>query len=115
MLTNISNQQTQERLQASRVAETQFERLKLVTTNTPQAFSWSSFCLDSNDTKQSANDPSCSTGSGITYRINVVNAGTLTTPGHANAGTNFKVTVSWDALGSKTATSGLDFFYGVYK
>lgn len=119
----LSNQSSQERIQAVKIAESQFERLKIVAANNPSALSWTNFCVTQTNTRANTTQSECLVNAnGVpttaipNYRINVQRVAWVSIPGPGNsqAGSRFQATITWDSIGGGS-TDSLSYFYEVYR
>jgi hypothetical protein len=130
----IVNRMAQERLDGVKLAEAQFERLKVESFKEGTTLhSADDFCLPKNPTIDGSNgqvqalaaqsDPRCkvdangeSVGADFQprYTIAISNEGTVDLPDKPDAGTRFKVTVTWDNVAGD-GTDRIDQFYEVYR
>lgn len=117
----ITNQSSQERLQAIKIAEAQFERLKIRSVTDTTIFSKSNFCLTPTNTDVISSDSACRVnGSGSpvvtdpSYTIVITKVADVSANGNPQAGTRFKITVSWASI-RNTGADSLDYLYEVYR
>lgn len=120
----ITNQSSQERLMAVKVAESQFERLQIAAAadDTGAVFMATGFCLTANNaiafppaadcTFDSGGNPAPPAGTTPLFRVTINRATLLTSP--ASGGTRFRVTVTWQNIRG-TGDDTLDYFYEVYR
>lgn len=117
----LTNRSAQERLQAVKVAESQFEKLKVKVSGDDTLYDRNSFCL----TPQNDVVPSASTdckmdaiGAATTgepqYRVTISRDAYLPFNGNPQAGTRFKVNVTWVNVRG-TGDDTLDYFYEAYR
>lgn len=118
-----SNQSSQERIQAVKVAESQFERLKIVAANDPSALSWTNFCMTPTNTRANTGQPDClvdangvPTTAAPNFRVLIERVAWVAIPGPGNsqAGSRFRATITWDAFRG-TGTDSLNYYYEVYR
>lgn len=116
-----SNRMSQERLEAVKIAESQFERLKIVTANDTAAFGWSNFCVTQTDTRADAAQAACrvdANGAPTTgtpqYRINITRVAYISMFGNPQAGTRFRANITWENF-SGDRIDNLDYYYEVYR
>lgn len=123
----ITNRVSQERLEAVKLAETQFERLKVKAANDGTVLTQSNFCLPKNTTPGNevvnASDSRCQVDANgdpvaasisprysmVISRVQYVNI-----PNVPQAGTRFRISMTWDNVAG-TGTDRLDSFYEVYR
>ena len=115
------NRTSQERLEAIKIAEGQFERLKIVAANDTNAFSWNNFCLAQDNSRADAALAACRVNAAGTpttdtpqYRIAITRVAYVPLAGNPQAGTRFRATINWDNFAG-TGTDNLDYYYEVYR
>lgn len=120
----ITNQSSQERLMAVKIAESQFERLQIVAAgdDTGTVFLASGFCVTVNNVLAYPPSPDCLFDSGGNpappttatplFRVVINRDALLTSP--ATGGTRFKISVTWQNIRG-TGDDTLDYFYEVYR
>lgn len=115
------NRVSQERLEAVELAESQFEKLKIIATNNTAAFGWTGFCIDQNDNYAPASDVRCrvdATGAPTTgtpqYRINISRVAYVSLNGNPQAATRYRASLTWDNF-SGDSVDTLDYYYEVYR
>lgn len=123
----ITNRVSQERLEAVKLAETQFERLKIQASNNATVLDQSGFCLPKGTTPGNevvdASDSRChvnTNGDPVTadvsprYSMAIVRDAYVSVPNIPQAGTRFRITMTWDNVAGD-GTDRLDSFYEVYR
>ena len=123
----IVNRVAQERLDAVKLAEGQFERLKIEASIDATTFGKDNFCLPKDPTLNNETVPSSDARCQVNangdpvgsdfqprYRLTVANVASVDTPSVSNAGTRFRISIAWDNF-SGDGTDRLDQFYEVYR
>lgn len=115
------NRTSQERLEAVKIAEGQFERLKIVSANDETAFGWTGFCITQAGVRADASQSACrvnAAGDPTTdtpqYRINVTRAAYIPLNGNPQGGTRFRANITWENF-SGNGIDNLDYYYEVYR
>lgn len=120
----ITNRLSQERHEAVKLAESQFEKLQVKAALDPTLLQQNgAFCLDASNTVRNIPHADCRvdatgnpTANDPTYRISIVRDAFINLPSSPGVqiGTRFKISIAWsNARGS--GDDALDYFYEVYK
>ena len=117
----ITNRTAQERLQAVKIAESQFEKLKIKVASDDTMYDRTGFCLTNQNAAvlDTTNDCKMDAAGDATteqpqYRVAITRDAYLPFGGNPRAGTRFKITVTWlNVRGSGDDT--LDYFYEAYR
>lgn len=122
-----TNRMSQERLEAIKLAETQFERLRVQAAKDGTVFNATDFCLPKNATQGSevvlASDDKCkvdANGDPVAadvaprYSMAIVREQYVSIPNVPQAGTRFRVSMTWEKVGGN-GTDRLDSYYEVYR
>lgn len=119
-----TNRQSQERLQATKIAESQLERLKAMSGNAASQdaiFQPGTFCLTTSNVRVSSSNAACqvnsagvATGSQPYYNITITPGASISGTGPVSyPGTQFRIDVTWDTIGG--GDSIVTYEYGVYR
>lgn len=114
-----SSQSSQERLQAIKLAESQYEKLKIYATSNTLVFNSPDFCLTPQNIRKLASDPDCTvdasgvaTTADLKYRL-LIHRDANVTYG-LSTGVRFKLSVMWENVRG-SGDDRLDYFYEVYR
>ena len=117
----ITNRASQERLQAVKVAESQFEKLKIKVASDDTMYDRTGFCLSNANNVVLNTVPECrmdAAGDATTdhpqYRVTISRHAYLPFGGNPRAGTRFKINVTWMNVRG-TGDDTLDYFYEAYR
>lgn len=117
----IANRASQERLQAVKVAESQFEKLKIKVASDDTMYDRSDFCLTNANNVALSGAADCrmdaagdATTDPLQYRVTISRDSYLPYGGDPRAGTRFKINVMWANVRGG-GDDKLDYFYEAYR
>lgn len=117
-----TNQASQERSAAVKVAESQLERLKVKVAADPDVLLISNFCMNDSNLTSLAGTAACKLDGGSNptteepgYAVVITNLNGIAVGSDSRAGAKYKITVSWASLVNNTGNDSLDYFYEAYK
>lgn len=117
----ITNRASQERLQAVKLAESQFEKLKVKVASDDTMYDRSGFCLTNTNIVVINTAADCkmnAAGDATTdqpqYRVTISRAAYLPLGSNLQAGTRFNINVTWTNVRG-TGDDMLEYFYEVYR
>lgn len=117
----IANRASQERLQAVKIAESQFEKLKIKVASDDTMYDRTGFCLTGTNTVALSTALDCkmdaagdATTDPLQYRVIISRQAYLPYGGNPQAGTRFKINVMWANVRGG-GDNKLDYFYEAYR
>lgn len=117
----ITNRASQERLQAVKIAESQFEKLKIKVASDDTMYDRSGFCLTNTNNVVLSSALDCkmdaagdATTAPLQYRVTISRDNYLPYGGNPRAGTRFKINVTWANVRGG-GDDKLDYFYEAYR